>query len=73
MNIQNKTNYRNGTSNKKVKSNLDKLKIKIPRDRKGGFEPIIVSKHSRDKLNIGQQIINLYIIDTIRFNVKENE
>lgn len=73
MNIQNKTNYRNGTSNKKVKSNLDKLKIKILRNRKGEFEPIIVSKYSRDKLNIGQQIINLYIIDVICFNVKEIE
>ena len=64
MNIQNKTNYRNGTSNKKVKSNLGELEIKIPRDRNGEFEPIIVSKYSRDKLNIGQQIINLYSMGT---------
>ena len=61
---ENKTNYRNGTSTKKVKSNLGELEIKIPRDRNGEFEPIIVPKHSRDISNIEQQIINLYSMGT---------
>ena len=61
---ENKTNYRNGSSTKKVKSNLGELEIKIPRDRNGEFEPIIVPKHSRDISNIEQQIINLYSMGT---------
>ena len=61
---ENKTNYRNGSSTKKVKSNLGELEIKIPRDRNGEFEPIIVPKHSRYISNIEQQIINLYSMGT---------
>ena len=61
---ENKTNYRNGSSTKKVKNNLGELKIKIPKDRNGEFEPIIVPKHSRDISNIEQQIINLYSMGT---------
>lgn len=61
---ENKTNYRNGTSTKKVKSNLGKLEIQIPRDRNGEFEPIIVPKHSRDISNIEHQILNLYSMGT---------
>lgn len=61
---ENKENYRNGSSKKKVKSNLGELELDIPRDRNGKFEPIIVPKHSRDISNIEQQIINLYTIGT---------
>ena len=61
---ENKENYRNGSSKKKVKSNLGELEIEIPRDRKGDFEPRIVPKYSRDISNIEQQIINLYGMGT---------
>ena len=61
---ENKENYRNGSSKKKVKSNLGELELNIPRDRNGEFEPIIVPKHSRDISNIEQQIINLYSMGT---------
>ena len=57
---ENKENYRNGTSKKKVKSNLGEIELDIPRDRQGDFEPVIVPKHSRDISNIETQIINLY-------------
>lgn len=58
--VENEANYRNGTSKKKVKSNLREIELEIPRDRKGEFEPVIVPKHSRDISNIEQQIINLF-------------
>ena len=61
---ENKNNYRNGSSKKKVKSNLGELELNIPRDRNGEFEPMIVPKHSRDISNIEQQIINLYTMGT---------
>ena len=60
----NKENYRNGSSKKKVKSNLGELELEIPRDRNGEFEPVIVPKHSRDISNIEHQIINLYTMGT---------
>lgn len=43
---ENKENYRNGSSKKKVKSNLGQLELNIPRDRNGEFEPMIVPKTS---------------------------
>ena len=61
---ENNENYRNGTSKKKVKSNLGEIELEIPRDRQGEFEPMIVPKHSRDISNIEQQIINLYAMGT---------
>ena len=61
---ENKENYRNGSSKKKVKSNLGELEIEIPRDRNGEFEPKIIPKYSRDISNIEQQIINLYGMGT---------
>ena len=38
-------NYRNGYSQKTVKTQLGETDIKIPRDRKGNFEPKIISKY----------------------------
>lgn len=61
---ENKGNYRNGSSKKKVKSNLGELEIEIPRDRNGEFEPRIIPKYGRDISNIEQQIINLYGMGT---------
>lgn len=61
---ENKENYRNGSSKKKVKSNFGELEIEIPRDRNGEFEPKIIPKYSRDISNIEQQIINLYGMGT---------
>ena len=37
-------NYRNGYSQKKVKTQLGEIDIKIPRDRKGNYEPKIIGK-----------------------------
>lgn len=67
----NKENYRNGSSKKKVKSNLGEIELDIPRDRQGEFEPIIVPKHSRDISNIEQQIINLYGMGTSTREISE--
>lgn len=50
-------NTRNGYSNKKVKSSAGEIKLKIPRDRQGTFEPYVVKKYEKDISNIEQQII----------------
>jgi transposase-like protein len=55
-----KNNYRNGHSGKKIKSSMGELSIDVPRDRKGNFKPVIVQKHSRDISDIENQIIKLF-------------
>jgi putative transposase len=53
-------NRRNGRTSKKVRSSTGSVKIQIPRDREGTFEPIIVPKHSRVLGQFGDAIIALY-------------
>lgn len=55
-----KSNYRNGSSKKKVKSNLGEIELDIPRDRNADFNPTVVQKNSKDISNIEEQIIKLY-------------
>lgn len=55
-----KTNYRNGTTKKNLKSEFGDFEFETPRDRKGEFEPIIVPKNTRDVSGIEDKIISLY-------------
>ena len=57
---KNTDNRRNGTTPKTVNSRFGPLKLDIPRDRNGEFEPIVVPKHTRDISDIEEQIISLY-------------
>ena len=41
-------NYRNGYSQKTVKTQLGEIDIKVPRDRKGNYEPKIIGKYDRN-------------------------
>ena len=41
-------NSRNGYSPKTVRASQGELSLKIPRDRKGDFEPQVVKKHQTD-------------------------
>ena len=55
-----KTNYRNGTIKKKLKSEFGEFDFETPRDRNGEFEPKIVPKNTRDVSGIEDKIISLY-------------
>ena len=55
-----KSNYRNGTTRKNVKSEFGEFELSTPRDRKGEFEPMIVPKNKRDISGIEDKIISLY-------------
>lgn len=57
---QEKTNYRNGTTKKKLKSEFGEFEFETPRDRNGEFEPKIVPKNTRDVSGIEEKIISLY-------------
>ena len=55
-----KTNYRNGSTKKTLKSEFGEFEFETPRDRKGEFEPRIVPKNKRDVSGIEDKIISLY-------------
>mgnify|MGYP000963249312 CR=1 FL=1 len=59
-NVIEKTNYRNGTSKKNIKSKFGEFEIEVPRDRKSDFDPIIVPKNKRNISGIEDKIIGLY-------------
>ena len=43
-----KTNYRNGSTKKSLKSEFGEFEFETPRDRNGEFEPKIVPKNNRN-------------------------
>lgn len=53
-------NRRNGHSDKTVKTQYGEISLKIPRDREGEFEPIVVPKNKRDISGIEEKVISLY-------------
>ena len=54
------SNHRNGTSGKTVLSDDGPLRIDVPRDRHGAFEPQIIGKHERRFTGFDDKIIALY-------------
>lgn len=55
-----KGNARNGHSAKTILTGEDELELKIPRDRKGEFEPLAVPKHQRRFDGFDQKITSMY-------------
>jgi len=53
-------NSRNGHFKKTVSSSQGEIELKVPRDRKGEFEPQIVPKHEKDISKIEDKILFLY-------------
>jgi len=54
------TNSRNGKSKKTITSEYGEQEIRVPRDRNGEFEPMIVKKHQSNVNGIEDQIIAMY-------------
>jgi putative transposase len=53
-------NYRNGYSNKSIKSSFGEVQVDIPRDRKAEFEPKIIKKYETVCNELDKKIIGLY-------------
>ena len=54
-------NERNGHSSKTLKSSsLGNIRIDVPRDRKGEFEPRVVPKHKRQLAGFEDKVLALY-------------
>ena len=54
------TNHRNGTSGKTVLTDDGPLRLDIPRDRAGTFEPQLIGKHERRFAGFDDKILALY-------------
>lgn len=54
------SNSRNGYSKKIVRADTGDIKINVPRDHNGEFEPSIFKKYQRDVSSIDDQIISMY-------------
>ena len=54
------TNHRNGKSGKTVLTDDGPLRIEVPRDREGGFEPKLIGKHERRFTGFDDKIIAMY-------------
>lgn len=54
------TNHRNGTSAKTVLTDEGPLRLDIPRDRDGTFEPQLIGKHERRFTGFDDKILALY-------------
>jgi len=54
------SNHRNGKSGKTVLTDDGPLRIEVPRDRKGEFEPLLIGKHERRFTGFDENIIDLY-------------
>lgn len=58
--LEHQENRRNGRTSKKLRSKSGAVKIEMPRDRFGTFEPALVPKHSRTLGRFEDTIIALY-------------
>ena len=54
------SNHRNGTSAKTVLTDAGSLRIEVPRDREGSFEPVLIPKHERRFTGFDDKIIAMY-------------
>jgi transposase-like protein len=54
------SNHRNGVSSKTVLTEDGSLRIDVPRDRIGSFEPLLIPKHERRFTGFDDKIIALY-------------
>lgn len=53
-------NVRNGYSGKTLRTEIGDVRVRVPRDRAGSFEPLIVPKHSRRLVGFDEAVISLY-------------
>ncbi|URZ02011.1 IS256 family transposase ISCbo4 [Clostridium felsineum] len=53
-------NYRNGYSNKSVRSSYGEVPLDVPRDRNALFEPKAIKKYEKDCNELDKKIIGMY-------------
>jgi transposase-like protein len=54
------SNHRNGSTAKTVLTDTGPLRIEVPRDRQGSFEPVLIPKHARRFTGFDDKIVAMY-------------
>ncbi|WP_310176367.1 IS256 family transposase [Neobacillus niacini] len=54
------SNYRNGSTKRKLKTQFGEVEVNVPRDRKGSYEPQILDKYQRNVDGLEEKILSLY-------------
>ena len=54
------SNHRNGSTGKTVLTEDGPLRIEVPRDRQGSFEPLLIPKHERRFTGFDDKIVAMY-------------
>ena len=54
------SNHRNGASAKTVLTGDGPMRIEVPRDREGSFEPLLIAKHERRFTGLDDKIVAMY-------------
>jgi transposase-like protein len=54
------SNHRNGSSAKTVLTDNGALRVEVPRDREGSFEPVLIPKHERRFTGFDDKIVAMY-------------
>ena len=57
---EDQSNHRNGASAKTVITDDGPIRIEVPRDREGSFEPQLIGKHERRFTGFDQKIVSMY-------------
>jgi transposase-like protein len=53
-------NHRNGSTGKTVLTEDGPVRIEVPRDREGSFEPVLIPKHERRFTGFDDKIVAMY-------------
>ena len=64
-------NYRNGYSQKTIKTQLGEVQIQVPRDRNGSYEPKIIGKYDRNADGMEEKILSLYACGMSQGDISE--
>ncbi len=54
------TNRRNGYSGKTLKTTAGEVRVSVPRDREGSFEPVLIGKRQTDVSAIEDKVLSMY-------------
>ncbi|WML40580.1 IS256 family transposase [Neobacillus sp. OS1-2] len=54
------SNYRNGSTKRKLKTQFGEVEVSVPRDRNGSYEPKILDKYQRSVDGLEEKILSLY-------------
>jgi transposase-like protein len=65
------SNRRNGSYHKTVQSNIGEIKVNIPRDRDGEYEPVLIPKGTKDVSGLEEKVLSLYAKGTSDRDISE--